>query len=166
MKRFQWKLRTLLLFVIVVSVGLGLFARDRNKLLSRAKMFRDVTQIGGGFAFKRPEPSWFSSVMTLTGVPDTAFRIPVKLVFEPTSRTAHLVNDDSLVDIQPAFKLFPELKTVVYHECPAVTDATLDAITSSKYVKSIDIRGTSISKSGVDRLQDRFPDLEVTFDAE
>jgi hypothetical protein len=164
MKRIQWKIRTLLIAVVIVSIALGLFARERRRLLSRSHIIQAVEQLGGGFAYKRASSNWFSNFMWWTGVPETAFRNHIKMVFEPTSSSDDSVSDDAIARITQNLSLFPELEKVEYHECPRITDATLDLFPDSHKLKTLEIRGTSITRNGLARLKQRFPELEITDD--
>ncbi|MEQ1904970.1 MAG: hypothetical protein ABL888_12355 [Pirellulaceae bacterium] len=164
MKRIQWKIRTLLIAVVIASIALGLFARERRRLLSRSHTIQAVEQLGGGFAYKRVSLNWFSNFMRWTGVPENAFRDTFKLAFEPTSSSADSVSDEAIAAITQNLSLFPEMEKVEYHDCPRITDATLDSFPDLHKLKTLEIRGTSITRNGLARLKQRFPELEITDD--
>ena len=55
----------------------------------------------------------------------------------------------------------PALQHLVFRECPSVTDRSVSRLSNLKTLKTVELRGTSLSLDGLSRLRHARPDLTI-----
>ncbi|MEX2027177.1 MAG: hypothetical protein WEH44_07745 [Pirellulaceae bacterium] len=168
----QFSLRTLLLAMLVLGVGLGWFAeRVRRQREALSKIIRyggQVTydyQLDASGNFRRdqfgnylhglqpPGPKWLRQLLG-----DDYFQSPVTIWLESDEGVGFL--DSELQVLAEPIQSLHELKSLSLCGSP-ITDAGLTHLRGMTQLKQLDCRGTKVTDRGIESLQKDLPHCRI-----
>jgi hypothetical protein len=166
-RRFQFGVRSLVAFLVVVSVPLGWFAWEVQKARRQREAVAAINRAGGlvfcdhsvplGWKHEPETPAWARHLLG-----DHFFCDAVKTswgkintIFGSHSLSIRVVEDDLLL-----LKNLTELRELTLHgDC--ITDARLEHLRGLTNLKTISIRSTKVTDEGIKGLQQALPNCEI-----
>jgi hypothetical protein len=166
-KRFQFSIRSFLLLAIAVAVPCSWLAVEMKKA-SNQKAYVATIRGNGGEA-------WYLDVqLQVPSISPAAAATERKwlrdLLGEDFFYDVTSVNMDATVtdlsvtnaDLKPLAQL-PQLRSLFFHRLykPKLTDDGLDHLRSLSHLRFLDLRGSSVTDAGVEKLQKVLPDCQI-----
>ena len=147
---YQFRLRTLLIGVLLLSLPLSWFAVR----MERARAVQDVLRLGGTVGFRLVEVHWSERLPWVRGLLGEDFFDEPQLVSFQYNR----ITDADLVCIE-------DLITLDYLDLygTQITDAGLEHIKGLANLKELDVRRTQVTPEGVKRLEEALPNCQIEY---
>ncbi|MCE9553909.1 MAG: leucine-rich repeat domain-containing protein [Planctomycetes bacterium] len=167
---FQFSLRTLIVFMLVTSVGLGFLGMKLNNERRRRQMIAEIEQMGGRVNID------FSTGDLHIWLPqaarDLSFRIkyPIKYLYFDNTKVSDLsplagmtnlqelgLDQTQVSDLTPLAEL-KTLKVLVLRNTPVSDVSPLSNLTN---LELLDLQNTQVTDAGVARLQKALPNCKI-----
>lgn len=183
-RRFQYRLRTLLLTVLLVSLGTSWFAVRMHEARQQKEAVDAITRAGGSamYSFEKssvPAPVWRQTLfqndffseglpqlewlyLTGTQVTDAGLKHLEGLTrLQALALSGKQITDTGLAHLAGLTQLrLLDLKGT------QVTDAGLEHLRNMSQLQLLDLRETHVTKKGAERLQEVLPACKIQYEAE
>ena len=148
----------------IVAFSIATFIKLRETALDRSNTILLVDSYSGVYGYRTESHPVYRSIMMKSGVDERAFWEPKHFTFGPHCAGYDRdfpFDDEKLIELSGKLPLFPRLAWLDFASCENVTDAGISSIPKSPNLEYIQLRGTSVTDSGVAQLQKRLPGVEL-----